>query len=79
VRLWSERVCGKCVLSLCPSLLVCVYFSWRTSADNAVEGPGRVYEQPCPYGMREMFGRVYKVANVPLSKVRAPSQHGRAW
>lgn len=35
-----------------------------------MEGPGRVYEQPCPYGMREMFGRVYKVANVPLSKVR---------
>lgn len=66
---WSERV-RECVLSLCPSLL-CLCFSLVGSADNAVEGPGRVYEQPCPYGMREMFGRVYKVANVPLSKVRS--------
>jgi acyl transferase domain-containing protein/NADPH:quinone reductase-like Zn-dependent oxidoreductase/thioester reductase-like protein/acyl carrier protein len=44
-------------------------------ADNALEGPGRVYEQPCPYGMREMFSRVYKCANVPLEKLHYMECH----
>jgi acyl transferase domain-containing protein/NADPH:quinone reductase-like Zn-dependent oxidoreductase/thioester reductase-like protein/acyl carrier protein len=44
-------------------------------ADNALEGPGRVYEQPCPYGMREMFSRVYKCANVPLGKLHYMECH----
>ena len=90
-------------------------------ADNAVEGPGRVYEQvrvflcvsmcvcvcvhmhlsnpshhmvdqhqnsplhptppsstqkqPCPYGMREMFSRVYKCAGVPLGKLHYMECH----
>lgn len=39
------------------------------AADNAVEGPGRVYEQPCPYGMRQMFLRAYENAGVPLKRV----------
>lgn len=39
------------------------------AADNAVEGPGRVYEQPCPYGMREMFMRAYESAGLSLGRV----------
>lgn len=45
-------------------------------ADNALEGPGRIYEQPCPYGMREMFSRVYKCAGVPLAKLHYMECHG---
>lgn len=45
-------------------------------ADNTLEGPGRIYEQPCPYGMREMFSRVYKCAGVPLSKLHYMECHG---
>ena len=44
-------------------------------SDNALEGPGRVYEQPCPYGMREMFSRVYKCAGVPLGKLHYMECH----
>ena len=39
------------------------------AADTAVEGPGRVYEQPCPFGMRQMFLRAYQSVGLPLKRL----------
>lgn len=39
------------------------------AADSALDGPGRVYEQPCQYGMRQMFLRAYESAGVPLHRL----------
>jgi acyl transferase domain-containing protein len=39
------------------------------AADSALEGPGRVYEQPCPYGMRQMWTTAYDMADLSLSRL----------
>jgi hypothetical protein len=39
------------------------------AADGALEGAGRVYEQPCGKGMREMFARAAAAGGVGFADV----------
>lgn len=40
------------------------------AADTSVDaGAGRVYEQPCPFGMRQMFLRAYESVGLPLKRL----------
>ena len=45
------------------------------AADTSMEGAGRVYEQPCPQGMRQMFIRAYSSANIPFRRLNYMECH----
>ena len=38
--------------------------------EGVEEGPGRVYEAPCGYGMKKMFERAYLSVDLPLERVQ---------
>lgn len=46
------------------------------AADTSLEGAGRVYEQPCPQGMRQMFIRAYSSAGIPFRRLNYMECHG---
>ena len=37
--------------------------------EGVEEGPGRIYEQPCAFGMKKMFERAYVASGVPLERL----------
>ncbi len=45
------------------------------AADTSLEGAGRVYEQPCPQGMRQMFIRAYSSAGIPFHRLNYMECH----
>lgn len=45
------------------------------AADTSMEGAGRVYEQPCPQGMRQMFIRAYSSAGIPFRRLNYMECH----
>jgi acyl transferase domain-containing protein len=39
------------------------------AAESAVTGANRIYEQPCPTGMRQMFQRAFTRAGLPYGEL----------
>lgn len=45
------------------------------AADNSLDGAGRVYEQPCPNGMRNMYMRAFSSAGIPYRRLNYMECH----
>jgi 3-oxoacyl-(acyl-carrier-protein) synthase len=64
-RLADAEAKGNRVLAKIPRALA----ASAGAADGSMEGAGRVYEQPCARGMREMFIRAYTTAGIPFRRL----------